>query len=264
MRPVSHRRRARVAARAHAIGCRGLRWTDARQHPFDQSPYQVRLEWGVDGLARLAPSDIVVVVDVLRFSSTVIEAVERGEDHALDAAARAVSINGAAVAEAAARRRRGRAARRPAQRRRRSPRPSSPSRQRRGARTSVAVIACGRADRAGCRQRRCGSPSRTCSAPVRSSTRSARSASTTRRPRPRSRAESFRALRGATRHLLDGERLGARAHRARAARRGARRGGGGCGIRRPGPARRRLPRVLTLTPAPGSPRRHRGEARRRA
>ena len=71
--------------------------------PFDQSTYQVRLEWGVDGLSRLAPADIVVVVDVLRFSTTVIEAVDRGEDYPLDAAAHAVSINGAPVAQAAAR-----------------------------------------------------------------------------------------------------------------------------------------------------------------
>lgn len=72
-------------------------------NPFDQSTYQVRLDWGVDGLVRLAPADIVIVVDVLRFSSTVVRAVERGEDVPLDAAAHAVSINGAAVAEAAAR-----------------------------------------------------------------------------------------------------------------------------------------------------------------
>jgi 2-phosphosulfolactate phosphatase len=72
-------------------------------NPFDQSTYQVRLDWGVDGLVRLAPADIVIVVDVLRFSSTVVRAVERGEDLPLDAAAHAVSINGAAVAEAAAR-----------------------------------------------------------------------------------------------------------------------------------------------------------------
>jgi len=32
---------------------------------FDQSFYQVRLDWGREGLARLAPADIVVVVDVL-------------------------------------------------------------------------------------------------------------------------------------------------------------------------------------------------------
>ena len=69
--------------------------------PFDQSTYQVRLEWGVAGLARLAPADIVVVVDVLRFSTTVIDAVERGDEYPLDAAAHALSINGAAVAEAA-------------------------------------------------------------------------------------------------------------------------------------------------------------------
>jgi 2-phosphosulfolactate phosphatase len=70
--------------------------------PFDQSTYQVRLEWGVAGLARLAPADIVVVVDVLRFSTTVIDAIERGDDYPLDAAAHAISINGAPVAEAAA------------------------------------------------------------------------------------------------------------------------------------------------------------------
>jgi 2-phosphosulfolactate phosphatase len=71
-------------------------------HLFDQSSYQVRLDWGVDGLVRVAPSDVIVVVDVLRFSSTVIQAVENGRTVELDAAAHAVSINGAAVAEAAA------------------------------------------------------------------------------------------------------------------------------------------------------------------
>lgn len=70
--------------------------------PFDQSRYQVRLDWGLDALARLAPADIVVVVDVLRFSSTVIDVVERGEEMMLDDAAFAVSLNGARVAAAAA------------------------------------------------------------------------------------------------------------------------------------------------------------------
>ncbi|MFT4219081.1 MAG: hypothetical protein QM611_00985, partial [Microbacterium sp.] len=47
--------------------------------PFDQSRYQVRFEWGADGLARLAPADIVVVVDVLGLSTTATDAASRGE-----------------------------------------------------------------------------------------------------------------------------------------------------------------------------------------
>ncbi|KAA9107864.1 2-phosphosulfolactate phosphatase [Microbacterium rhizomatis] len=70
--------------------------------PFDQLRYQVRLEWGLDGLARLAPADVVVVVDVLRFSTTVTDAVARGESVPLDDTALAVSVNGAQVAAAAA------------------------------------------------------------------------------------------------------------------------------------------------------------------
>lgn len=70
--------------------------------PFDQSRYQVRLEWGDDGLARLATSDVVVVVDVLRFSSTVTTRVAAGGAVPLDAAAHAVSLNGAATCRAAA------------------------------------------------------------------------------------------------------------------------------------------------------------------
>lgn len=69
--------------------------------PFDQHRYQVRLEWGAAGLARLAPADVVVVVDVLRFSTTVTDAVARGDSVPLDASAHAVSINGAAIAQAA-------------------------------------------------------------------------------------------------------------------------------------------------------------------
>lgn len=69
---------------------------------FDQSFYQVRFEWGTEGLARLAPADIVIVVDVLRFSSTVVAALDRGETVALDDEAHAISINGAAVARDAA------------------------------------------------------------------------------------------------------------------------------------------------------------------
>jgi 2-phosphosulfolactate phosphatase len=70
--------------------------------PFDQSRYQVRMEWGTSGLERVAASDVVVVVDVLRFSSTVARRIEAGETVALDAAAHALSLNGAAVAARAA------------------------------------------------------------------------------------------------------------------------------------------------------------------
>ena len=68
--------------------------------PFDQSTYQVRLDWGVDGLARLAPADVVVVVDVLRFSSTLPDIVASGAVVALDDAVE-WSSNGAAVVSAA-------------------------------------------------------------------------------------------------------------------------------------------------------------------
>ncbi len=73
----------------------------APETPFDQRRYQVRFEWGAAGLARLALADVVVVVDVLRFSTTVTDAVARGETVPLNAAHR-VSLNGAAVAAAAA------------------------------------------------------------------------------------------------------------------------------------------------------------------
>lgn len=69
--------------------------------PFDQSAYQVRFEWGVAGLRRLDPADIVVVVDVLRFSSTVTDAVASGRTVSLANAAD-WSPNGAAVAAATA------------------------------------------------------------------------------------------------------------------------------------------------------------------
>ncbi|MCS3843677.1 2-phosphosulfolactate phosphatase [Microbacterium sp. AK031] len=68
--------------------------------PFDQSAYQVRFEWGVAGLQRLAPADVVVVVDVLRFSSTVTDAVASGRTVSL-ADAEGWTRNGAAVVAAA-------------------------------------------------------------------------------------------------------------------------------------------------------------------
>ncbi|QAY60215.1 phosphosulfolactate phosphohydrolase [Microbacterium protaetiae] len=65
---------------------------------FDQSFYQVRLEWGIDGLARLQPADVVVVVDVLRFTTAAADAASRGESLPLDHSG---SVNGAPLAAAA-------------------------------------------------------------------------------------------------------------------------------------------------------------------
>ncbi|NJI60626.1 MULTISPECIES: 2-phosphosulfolactate phosphatase [Microbacterium] len=114
--------------------------------PFDQSTYQVRLDWGTAGLARLAPADIVVVVDVLRFSSTVIDAAV-GDTEVVLAEAEGWSRNGAAVAAAASPDaivlvggiRNATAVARAVQ----------TVQERRQARTSVAVIAAGEADAAG-------------------------------------------------------------------------------------------------------------------
>ncbi len=66
--------------------------------PYDQQRYQVRHEWGAIGLGRLAPADVVVVVDVLRYSTAITEAVASGERVLLDDDAHAVSLNGAPVA----------------------------------------------------------------------------------------------------------------------------------------------------------------------
>ncbi len=171
-----------------------------QQHPFDQSSYQVRLEWGVDGLARLAESDIVVVVDVLRFSSTVIQAVERGEVMGLDGAADAVSINGAAVARAAAHT--GAVVMLGALR---NPAAVAAAvlavQEQRAARTSIAVIACGELS-----SREPGSPLRFAvedllgaGAVVAALTDIGIDHSS---PEAAAAGEAFRALRGASRHLL--------------------------------------------------------------
>lgn len=58
---------------------------------FDQARYQVRFEWGADGLARLAPADVVVIVDVLGASTTVTDAAARGERVPLEGAPHGVS-----------------------------------------------------------------------------------------------------------------------------------------------------------------------------
>lgn len=48
---------------------------------FDQSPYEIKLEWGQRG-AREASGrgDIIIIVDVLSFSSTVVTALDYGAE----------------------------------------------------------------------------------------------------------------------------------------------------------------------------------------
>ena len=70
--------------------------------PYDQSRYQVRAEWGIDGLARLAPADVVVVVDVLTFATAVTDAVAHGRSVTLDDSVVMESHNGAPIALRAA------------------------------------------------------------------------------------------------------------------------------------------------------------------
>ncbi|MFJ2550962.1 2-phosphosulfolactate phosphatase [Microbacterium sp. NPDC087591] len=72
--------------------------------PFDQSIYQVRLDWGLAGLERLADADVVVIVDVLHFSSRLADAVLDGAEvdlaeaasWSVDAVAPALAVTAAA------------------------------------------------------------------------------------------------------------------------------------------------------------------------
>lgn len=168
--------------------------------PFDQSRYQVRLEWGVAGLGVLAPADVTVVVDVLRFSSTVIDRVAAGEQVPLDADAHAVSLNGAAVAAHAAAT--GSVVMLGALRNAAAVADAILAEQRRrGERTSIALIAAGEL------------PSRNADAPLRFAVEDHLGAGAIvdalgalgldhTSPEAAAAGEAFRGLRGAVRHLL--------------------------------------------------------------
>ncbi len=46
---------------------------------FDQAEFNIRCEWGIEGVERLAPDcDVVIIVDVLSFSTSVDVATRQG------------------------------------------------------------------------------------------------------------------------------------------------------------------------------------------
>jgi 2-phosphosulfolactate phosphatase len=45
---------------------------------FDQTPFDVRCEWGRHAIEQIAPSDVIIIVDVLSFTTCVDVAVGRG------------------------------------------------------------------------------------------------------------------------------------------------------------------------------------------
>lgn len=147
----------------------------AASSPFDQSRYQVRLDWGRAGLGRLAAADVVVVVDVLSTGSP-----DAAGDVAAAAAASGSLVlrgglrNASAVADAVL-----------------------AEQQRRAARTSIAVIAVGDPGGAGLRfavEDLLGAGAVVDALSLRGIDHTA--------PEAAAVCESFRGLRGAVRHLL--------------------------------------------------------------
>lgn len=181
--------------------------------PFDQSRYQIRLEWGTDGFDRLAPADIVVVIDVLMFSTAMTDAAARGIPVGVDDDAVTGSANGAPVA--------ARAAESDALVLIGCLRNASAvaeailaEQRRRGARTSVALIAAGERDPAGVRfaiEDLLGAGAIGDALSVRGVDHTS--------PEAAAAIEAFRGLRGALRHLLTaggtGQRLIAKGERER-------------------------------------------------
>lgn len=111
---------------------------------FDQSRYQIRFEWGDAGLARLAETDVVVLVDVLTYASATADAVAAGESVSFAAAPAIirdlVHTAGDAVVMLGSLRNAAAVARE-----------VLAEQQRRAGRTSVAVIAVGDEDAGGAR-----------------------------------------------------------------------------------------------------------------
>ena len=181
--------------------------------PFDQSRYQIRFEWGTDGFDRLAPADIVVVIDVLMFSTAMTDAAARGIPVGVDDDAVTGSANGAPVA--------ARAAESDALVLIGCLRNASAvaeailaEQRRRGARTSVALIAAGERDPAGVRfaiEDLLGAGAIGDALSVRGVDHTS--------PEAAAAIEAFRGLRGALRHLLTaggtGQRLIAKGERER-------------------------------------------------
>lgn len=107
-----------------------------------QANYQVRLEWGEGGLARLAPAHVVIVVQTLGLTARVLSAAENGEalpveDDAADRLALAAAETGAHVVVAGIRNAAAVATH------------VLDVQRSRGDRTSIAVIAAGEADASG-------------------------------------------------------------------------------------------------------------------
>src|SRR5262249_34586768 len=57
----------------------GLRQKEQGIMTFDQQEFDIRCEWGAHGIAVLAPvSDVIIIIDVLSFSTSVDVAVAQG------------------------------------------------------------------------------------------------------------------------------------------------------------------------------------------
>jgi Phosphosulfolactate phosphohydrolase and related enzymes len=153
--------------------------------PADQSRYQVRFEWAVSGLRRLAASDVVIVIDVLATSAARRECIaELATTLSPDSTVLEGSLRNAGGAAAAV----------------------LAEQRRRGARTSVAVIACGEVDAPAGEDVRFAVEDLLGAGAIIDAL-GARGIDHTS-PEAAAAAEAFRGLRAATRHLLTASATG--------------------------------------------------------